>query len=73
MLQRLPPHVRWTAWFGTALAYLTNYCRTKYLPLTQARFTDHSYLRSGAETVLLGGVCAAVAFFVGGTVASYLE
>ena len=41
--------------------------------LTQARFTDHSYLRSGAETVLLGGVCAAVAFFVGGTVASYLE
>ena len=39
----------------------------------KARFTDHSYLRSGAETVLLGGLCAAVAFSVGGAVASYLE
>jgi len=39
----------------------------------KARFTDHSYLRSGVETVVLGGACAAVAFFVGGAVASYLE
>merc|ERR1712129_494729 len=39
----------------------------------KARFTDHSYLRSGAETVLLGGACAAVAFFVGGAVAAFME
>ena len=39
----------------------------------QARFTDHSYLRSGAETVLLGGTCAAVAFFVGGAVAGFMD
>ena len=50
-----------------------NYSTAVLAILAQARFTDHSYLRSGAETVLLGGVCAAVAFFVGGTVASYLE
>ena len=54
-------------------SHLLTYPLTPYLLCTQARFTDHSYLRSGAETVLLGGVCAAVAFFVGGTVASYLE
>jgi len=39
----------------------------------KARFSDHNYLRSGAETVLLGGLCAAVAFSVGGAVATYLE
>lgn len=38
----------------------------------KARFTDKSYLRSGVETVALGGACAAVAFFVGGAVSRAL-
>lgn len=37
----------------------------------KARFHDKQYLRSGAETLLLGGVCAAVAYFVGSAVAGY--
>merc|ERR1719352_1017787 len=36
----------------------------------KAQFSDKSFFRSGVETVALGGACAAVAFFVGGYVAS---
>ena len=35
----------------------------------KARFHDKQYLRSGAETLLLGLFCAAIAFFVGRAVA----
>ena len=38
----------------------------------KARFTDKAYWRSGAETTLLGGVCAAIAFFVGRFVAVWI-
>ena len=31
----------------------------------KAKFHDKAYVRSGVETTLLGGVCAAVAYFVG--------
>ena len=38
----------------------------------KARFHDKQYLRSGVETLLLGGACAAVAYFVGQAVSSSL-
>ena len=38
----------------------------------KARFTDRAFLRAGLETMLLGGVCAACAFFVGRYVAIWL-
>merc|ERR1712070_1206618 len=37
----------------------------------KARFNEKFYIRSGLETVVLGGVCAAVAFIVGRLVASF--
>jgi len=37
----------------------------------KARFHDKQYLRSGVETLLLGGVCAALAYFVGRAVANF--
>ena len=37
----------------------------------KARFNDKQYIRSGMETLVLGGVCAAVAFFVGRAVSQY--
>lgn len=37
----------------------------------KAKFHDKAYLRSGFETLLLGGACAAVAFFVGRAVANF--
>ena len=37
----------------------------------KARFHDKRYVRSGVETVLLGGVCAAVAYYVGRAVAAW--
>merc|ERR1712087_59081 len=43
----------------------------------KARFHDKydywQYLRSGLETLVLGGACAAVAFIVGRTVSSFAE
>ena len=39
----------------------------------KASFGDKAYLRSGAETLALGGVCAAVAFLVGRAVAGFAE
>merc|ERR1712046_62273 len=37
----------------------------------KARFHDKQYLSSGVETVLLGGACAAVAYYVGRAVAQF--
>jgi len=37
----------------------------------KAKFHDKRYVYSGCETVVLGGVCAAVAFYVGRAVASF--
>lgn len=37
----------------------------------KAQFHDKQYLRSGLETLLLGGACAAVAYFVGQAVAGF--
>ena len=37
----------------------------------KARFNEKFYLRSGLETVVLGGVCAMVAFVVGRLVANF--
>ena len=39
----------------------------------KASFGDKAYLRSGAETLALGGVCAATAFLVGRAVAGFAE
>jgi len=39
----------------------------------KARFHDKAYLRSGLETLLLGGACASVAFLVGRAVASFAD
>lgn len=39
----------------------------------KARFNEKFYIRSGVETVVLGGVCALVAFVVGRFVASFAE
>eukprot|EP00308_Calcidiscus_leptoporus_P001776 CAMPEP_0119379928 /NCGR_PEP_ID=MMETSP1334-20130426/54740_1 /TAXON_ID=127549 /ORGANISM="Calcidiscus leptoporus, Strain RCC1130" /LENGTH=298 /DNA_ID=CAMNT_0007399581 /DNA_START=27 /DNA_END=923 /DNA_ORIENTATION=+ len=39
----------------------------------KANFHDKFYLRSGVETMVLGGACAAVAFFVGRAVASFAD
>jgi len=36
----------------------------------KARFHDRQYVRSGLETLLMGGACAAVAFYVGRAVAN---
>ena len=36
----------------------------------KARFADKRYFHSGLETTLLGGACAAVAYFVGAAVAN---
>jgi len=37
----------------------------------KAQFHDKQYLRSGIETLLLGGACAAVAYFVGQSVSQF--
>merc|ERR1711935_868187 len=37
----------------------------------KARFNEKFYIRSGVETVVLGGVCATIAFVVGRFVASF--
>ena len=37
----------------------------------KARFHDRMYVRSGIETLILGSVCAAVAFYVGRLVAQF--
>ena len=39
----------------------------------KAKFHDKQYVRSGIETLLLGGACAAVAYFVGQAVAQFTE
>ena len=39
----------------------------------KASFGDKAYLRSGAETLALGGICAAVAFLVGRAVSGFAE
>ena len=39
----------------------------------KAKFHDKHYLRSGIETVLLGGSCATVAYFVGQWVSQFTE
>ena len=36
----------------------------------KARFHDKRYMRAGLETLLLGGACASVAYFVGQAVSS---
>ena len=37
----------------------------------KARFNEKYYLRSGVETLVLGGLCALIAFVVGRFVASF--
>mmetsp|Transcript_20817 Transcript_20817/g.34325 ORF Transcript_20817/g.34325 Transcript_20817/m.34325 type:complete len:296 (-) Transcript_20817:444-1331(-) len=71
LLPGLTDHTLFTvACFITALALLT-------LGAFKARFHDKydykQYFRSGFETLLLGGACAAVAFLVGRTVATFAE
>ena len=39
----------------------------------KAKFHDKHYLRSGIETVVLGGSCATVAYFVGQWVSQFTE
>lgn len=39
----------------------------------KAKFHDKQYVRSGIETLLLGGACASVAYFVGQAVAQFTE
>ena len=37
----------------------------------KAKFHDRLYLRSGLETLVLGGACAAIAFYIGRGIAEY--
>ena len=37
----------------------------------KAKFHDKAYVRSGLETLALGGVCAAIAFYVGKAFSSF--
>jgi VIT1/CCC1 family predicted Fe2+/Mn2+ transporter len=62
------PHLEQFALFSIACA-ITGVCLFG-LGAFKARFHDKRYLHSGVETVLLGGTCAAVAYFVGAAVAN---
>ena len=54
-----------------AVACVITGCCLVVLGAIKARFHDKAYIRSGLETLALGGACAAVAFYVGKAFSSF--
>ena len=63
------PTLETTALFQCACV-ITGLCLVG-LGAFKAKFHDKQYIRAGLETLVLGGVCAAVAFYVGRLVTSF--